>query len=284
LSEIAYVNGEFVPLAEAVVSAQDRGYLFGDGGYEAIVAYEGRPFRMDDHFSRLRNTLTFLRIPFDIEKANLRRIIMEGIAQAGFSDTLIYLQITRGVAPRSHAFPKNVSPALYAHFVPKPQMSVDQRENGVRLIIAPDIRWAHCHVKAIALLPNVLIKQQAIDAGAYDAVIMTGDEVVHEASSYNIFMVKDGVLLTPSKACRILHGITRQHVLDCAAVMGMPTEQRRITRSELLAADEMFITSTTTEALGAVELDGKLIANGKVGPHTKAIYETFLKSIPEYCA
>jgi D-alanine transaminase len=266
-----------------MVSAQDRGYLFGDGGYEAIVAYGGRPFRLTDHFQRLHNTLTFLRIPFDIDKANLRGIFMEGIERAGFSDTLIYTQVTRGRAPRTHAFAKDMVPRVYAHFVAKPEVAPEHKAHGIQLITVPDIRWAHCHVKTIALLPNVLTKQQAIDAGAYDAVFMTPDEVIHEATSYNIFMVKDDVLLTPSTECRILHGITRKHVLECAAAMGMRSEERRITRSELLDADEAFLTSTTTEALAAVTVDGETIGTGRVGPHTRAIYAKFHETIPDYC-
>jgi len=278
---LAYVNGRFVPLAEACIPIEDRGYLFADGVYEVIVAYDGRPFRMAEHLQRLRRSAAAIRLDFDFDRHGLEPIIAEGIRQAGFRDTMIYLQLTRGVAPRSHAFPHDTPITVVAMFRACPTIRPEVRAAGVALITTPEIRWANCHIKSIALLPNVLAKQKALDAGAYDAVFCTDQGEVHECSSSNIFLIKDGVLRTPPKNQWILHGITRQYVLECAERLGMATVEEPVHVDELFAADELFITSTTMEMLAVVRLDGRAIGTGRPGPQTEALHAEFRRGIAE---
>ncbi len=276
---MAYVNGEFVELERAHVGIEDRGYLFADGVYEVIVAYGGRPFRMLEHLGRLKRSASAIRLGFDFDRRDLEVIIGEGVRRAGFTDTMVYVQLTRGVAPRAHAFPHGTEPTVVATFKARPEIDPELRATGASLITTEEIRWSHCHVKSIALLPNVLAKQKALDAGAFDAVFCTSDGEVHECSSSNILLVSDGVLRTPPKSTWILHGITREYVLQCAAQIGMKTTEEGVSVNDLLSADELFITSTTMEMLGIVELNGRCIGSGKVGPCTKALYAQFKRGI-----
>lgn len=282
MQELAYVNDAFCPLDQARVSIEDRGFLFADGVYEVIISYGGKPFRLPEHLERLRRSLELVSIAFDVEAAGVADIVQEGIRKSGWDRTQVYMQVTRGVAPREHPFPKDAKPTFVAFFRQPRKISPDKREKGIRLIAAPDFRWDRCYIKSIALLPNVLAKQGAIDAGADDAVFVTPDCLVHEATAANVFMIKDGRGRTPDKNQRILHGITRQSVLECAQALNIPIDETPVRMDELQAADEVFITSTTVEILGVVELDGRPIGNGNVGPLTRAIHEQFTKTISSH--
>ncbi len=275
MTDLAYLNGEFVPLSEAKISIEDRGYAFADGIYEVVMAYGGKPFKLSEHLDRLERSAAAIRLSLPMDRAETTQVVGEGIQRSGFTDCMIYIQVTRGVAPREHEIPQNVQPTFLATFRARPEVPPDVREEGVSLITTEEVRWAKCYIKSIALLPNVLAKQQAVDAGAYEAVFVSPEGEVHEGSSTNIFMVKEGCVLTPPKTEQILHGITRDTVLECARNSGFEVVEQTIRVADLFQADELFLSGTTTEVLGAVRLDGKPIGSGTVGPVTKKLHELF---------
>lgn len=279
MSDLAYVEGKFVPLAEAKVSVEDRGFLFADGVYEVIVAYDGRPFKLPEHLARLRRSAAAIRLPLPKDANEIQRIVEEGIRQGGFQNTKIYLQITRGSAPRSHPFPADVKSNFVATFRAKGEVPQETRKKGVSVITTEDIRWTKCYIKSVALLPNVLANQKAVEAGAFEAVFVTSKGIVHEGTASNIFIVKNEKVLTPSKTEKILHGVTREAVLQCARDAGCEIFEHTVTIKELLQADEVFLTGTTIEVLGVVKVDGKTIGAGVVGPVTKRIYAKFRQPI-----
>ena len=257
---IVYLNGEFLPLHQAKVSVLDRGFLFGDGVYEVIPVYGGKPFRLAEHLGRLDNSLAGIRMdqPLTVEAWGdvFARLIQ------GMEDQQIYLQITRGVGPkRDHAFPKGVAPTVFAMctlIAPIPA-------SGVKAITVPDIRWQWCHIKAVTLLANVLQRQQAVEGGCAEAILIR-DGFALEGAASNLFAVLDGVLLTPPKGNDILPGITRDLVVEIAQDNHIPLEQRKISEDELHNAEEVWLTSSTREVLPVIELDGKTVGKGQPGP------------------
>ena len=277
MPEIAFLNGSFMPVDQAVISINDRGFMFADGVYEVIVAYGDRPFRLAQHLNRLLRSADEIRLPISKTEAEIAAIIQEGIAVAGFDDTMIYLQVTRGVAPRLHAFPDNVQPTFVVTFRERRALPDETRRNGVNLITIVDRRWGTCFVKSIALLPNVLAYQQAREAGAYEAILHSATGVVHECSAANIFCVKDGCVMTPEKSNKNLHGITRQVVLEFSQELGIKTLEETIYLDALREADEVFLSGTTMEVLGVVRIDDDSIAEGQVGPITNRLFQHFGK-------
>ncbi len=188
--ELAYVEGEFVPLSDAKVSIEDRGFVFADGVYEVIVAYNGRPFRLAEHLARLMKSAEAILLPLPMHANEMQKVLEDGIRQSGFQDTNIYLQVTRGVAPRAHSFPAGVKSNFVATFRAKQEIPDETREKGVSVITTEEIRWAKCAIKSIALLPNVLANQKAVEAGVFEAIFVTSEGVVHDGTRSNIFMVK----------------------------------------------------------------------------------------------
>jgi D-alanine transaminase len=257
---IVYLNGEFLPLSQAKVSVLDRGFLFGDGVYEVIPVYGGKPFRLAEHLGRLCKSLAGIRMAPPLEAEEWEHIFNTLIQ--GVQDQQIYLQITRGAGTkRDHAFPLGVKPTVFALctlIAPIPA-------SGVKAITVPDIRWQWCHIKAVTLLANVLQRQQALDEGCAEAILIRDGNALEGAAS-NLFAVVDGVLLTPPIGNDILPGITRDLVVEIAQARAMPLEQRRISLNELLVAEEVWLTSSTREVLPVIELDGRQVGEGKPGP------------------
>ncbi len=259
--QIVYLNGDYLPLGQARISVLDRGFLFGDGVYEVIPVYGGKPLRLAEHLHRLSNSLAGIRMepPLTAEQwdAIFKRLIQ------GEQDQSIYLQVTRGVAlKRDHAFPKgDVAPTVFVMCTPLAPIPAD----GVRAITVPDIRWQWCHIKAITLLANVLLRQQAVDEGCAEAILVRDGYAIEGAAS-NLFAVVDGVLLTPPKANDILPGITRDLIVELAEANLIPLEERKILQEELARAEEIWVTSSTREVLPIIELDGKKVGSGEPGP------------------
>ena len=274
MPDIACLNGTISPLAEAQVSVNDRGYLFGDGVYEVIRTYNGRPFQMARHLDRLDTSLSQVQIDADWDRTTLTRWIDTVITDSGYTDTKVYVQVTRGVAPRNHPFP-HVAPTtlITATEVHPPAEALIT--NGVRAIRTDDIRWDRCNIKSLNLLPNVLARQAAEETGAFEAIFVGADGTVREGSSSNIFAVSDGTVVTPPLSHRLLAGVSRAYLLEIAAAGGIPTAEKQIAFDELLTADEVFITGTTIEVLGVREIDGKTIGSGRPGPITRQLMAAF---------
>ncbi len=258
---IVYLNGDYLPLSQARISVLDRGFLFGDGVYEVIPVYGGKPVRLAEHLQRLGNSLAGIRLEPPLT-AGQWEAIFDRLIQ-GDEDQSIYLQVTRGAAPkRDHAFPAgDVAPTVFVMCTPLAPIPA----SGVRAITVPDIRWQWCHIKAITLLANVLLRQQAVDEGCAEAILVRDGYAIEGAAS-NLFAVVDGVLLTPPKANEILPGITRDLVVELAKANAIPLEERKIRLEELVRAEEVWITSSTREVLPIVELDGKKVGSGEPGP------------------
>ncbi|MEW6163652.1 MAG: D-amino acid aminotransferase [Pseudomonadota bacterium] len=263
---LAYLNGEFLPLADARVSPMDRGFLFGDGVYEVVPVYSRRPFRLDEHLDRLRRSLDAIRLANPLTPAAWRAVIDRLVAAAPWDDQSILLQVTRGpMAVRNHAFPATVTPTVFGLVEPLSAPPAELREQGVAAVSAADFRWLRCDIKATSLLANCLLRQLAIDAGCAETV-MFRDGMLSEGAASNIFVVKNGALLAPQKNHLMLAGITYDVVLELAATHGLKTEVRDIADAEVRAADELWLTSSTKEVLPIVALDGQPVGSGQPGP------------------
>jgi D-alanine transaminase len=274
MTEIAYLNGEFLPLAEARVPVLDRGFIFGDGVYEVIPVYSRRPFRLPEHLRRLQRSLDGVRQANPMTDAEWTRLIGEIIKRNAGDDQSVYLQVTRGVARRDHAFPKDAKPTVFLMSGPLSTPPAEQIENGVPCVTATDFRWLKCDVKSVSLLGNCLLRQIAADAGANEVVLFR-DGYLTEASSSNVFVVSDGKLLAPPKNHLILPGITYDVVLELAASIGLPIELREITEAEVRSADELWVTSSTKEVLAVTQLDGKPVGSGRPGEVFKVIHQAY---------
>ena len=271
---VVYLNGSYMPLSEARIPVLDRGFIFGDGVYEVIPVYSRRAFRLEGHLQRLDESLAGIRLPNPHTREEWTGIIRELARRSAFEDQSMYLQITRGVAKRDHAFPKNVTPTVFLMTGPLSMPSPEAISQGVAAITVPDNRWLRCDLKTIALLPNVLLRQVAVDAGAVEAVLLREGALTEGAAS-NIFVVKDGVLLCPPKSNLILPGITYDVILELAQEHGMPCEVRDVSEAEVRSAQELWLTSSTREVLAITKLDGKPVGDGKPGPAFHKMYGLF---------
>lgn len=268
----AYLNGQFLPIGEAKISPLDRGFLFGDGAYEVIPVYSRRPFRIEEHLRRLQQTLDGIRLANPHTADEWRSLVERIITANAFDDQSVYIQVTRGAdSKRDQAFPLGVPPTTFIFTSPLVTPSATQREAGIAVISALDNRWLRCDLKTVALLANVLLRQQAVDAGCVET-IMLRDGYLTEGAASNIFVVKDGVLLAPPKDHRMLPGITYDVVLELAVRHGMPHEVREIPESEVRAADELWMTSSTKEILPITTLDGQPVGSGQPGPAAARMY------------
>lgn len=275
----AYLNGQFLPLAEARISPLDRGFLYSDGVYEVIPVYSRFPFRIDEHLARLQHSLDGIRLPNPHSDGEWRTLILRLIAETDFADQLLYIQVTRGAdVKRDPCFPQGVPQTVFMFTSPLVGPSAAQREQGVAAITAPDIRWSRCDLKTVALLPNVLARELAVDAGCAET-IMIRNGFLTEGSSTNVFAVKNGVILTPPQDNLILPGITSDVVLELAQAHRAPLDVRPVSEAEVRDADELWITSSTKEVLAVVTLDGRPVghgdAAGKPGPVTRRMHEWF---------
>lgn len=257
-----YLNSEFLPLKDAKISVMDRGFLFGDGVYEVIPVYNGHIFRVDEHLHRLENSLEEIRLenPYSVEQwlAIFNTLLDKSLDQS------IYLQITRGTADkRDHAFPEQVVPTVFVMCSEvKPFAG---KVTGIKAITLDDIRWEFCNIKAITLLPNILLRQEALDEGCAEAILIKQGYVTEGAAS-NVFAVIDGVLMTPIKNSSILSGITRDVILELAEKNAIPMSEQVIAQEALIDASEIWVTSSTREIIPVVELDGRPVGAGKPGP------------------
>jgi D-alanine transaminase len=288
-----YLNGQYLPIEEAKVSVLDRGFIFGDGVYEVIPVYSRKAFRLEEHLRRLQHSLDGIKLANPHSNAEWARIIDELVARNAGEDQYLYLHITRGVARRDHAFPNPpVTPTVFMMSSPLLTPPAELLHSGIACITAPDNRWLRCDIKAIALLPNVLLRQMAVDAGCAETILIrpesitsdpaTGGEFMTEGAASNIFVVKNGTLLAPPKDNLMLPGITYDVVLELAAANGIPYEVRRIAVAEVFAADELLLTSSTKEVLAITQLDGKPIGSGKPGAmfaRLHALYQDFKRDV-----
>lgn len=278
-----YLNGAYLPIEEARISVLDRGFIFGDGVYEVIPAYSGRAFRLEEHLRRLQHSLDGIRLPNPHSVAEWVSIVETLIARNEGEDQYLYLHVTRGVAKRDHAFPAPpVAPTVFAMSTPLPTPAPELLQNGIRCITMPDNRWLRCDIKAISLLPNVLLRQSAIEAGCTESLLIRDDSFLTEGAASNIFVVKNGVLLAPPKDHLMLPGITYDVILEMAEANAIPYEVRRIAKAEVFAADELLLTSSTKEVLAITTLDGKSVGNGRPGPmfaRLHRLYQDFKRDV-----
>jgi D-alanine transaminase len=274
----AYLNGVFLPLDQAHVSVMDRGFLFGDGVYEVIPVYGGKLFRLGYHLRRLQNSLDAIRIDNPLADDGWESMLEQLVAGNEVRDQTVYLQVTRGVAPRrDHAFPAESRPTVFAMCTPCLVSRDIDNEPGVSAITLADIRWQHCNVKAITLLPNILLRQQAIENDAAEAILIKQGHVVEGAAS-NVFIVNDGVLITPPNSADLLPGVTRDLVLELAQASGIPNMEAAIPAGELALADEIWLTSSTREISPVVHLDHRPVSGGKPGP----VWHRLIRLYQEY--
>jgi len=260
-----YLNGRFMPIEEAMVPVLDRGFIFGDGVYEVIPAYSRLPFRLAEHLRRLQNSLDAIGLKNPYSDTEWAKLIAELIAQNDGEDQYLYLHITRGVAKRDHAFPKVVTPTVFMMSSPLSVPPPELKASGVTAITTQDNRWLRCDIKSISLLSNVLLRQQAVEAGTMEALLLR-DGFLTEGAASNIFVVSQGVLLAPPKNNLMLPGITYDLVLELAEADGMPTRVGPVAEATVRAADELWLTSSTREVLPITVLDGQPVGNGQPGP------------------
>ena len=263
---IVYLNGEYLPLEEAKVSVLDRGFLFADGVYEVMPAYGGNLLRLDEHMHRLQTNLAAIRLENPLQDEQWLEILHRLIKENPSEDQSVYLQVTRGVAAkRNHGFPSEVTPTVF--IMVNELLPVDKEElrPGVSAITLDDIRWKACHIKSISLLGNILLRQQAHDRNAAEAILISEGQVTEGAAS-NVFAVINDVLVTPPTGPCLLPGITRDLIIELAAKHHIPCEERIIKEAELDNASEIWLTSSTKEILPVIELDGKPVENGQSGP------------------
>ena len=270
MSELAYLNGNIMPLEEAMVPIEDRGYQFGDAVYEYIATYNGRLFRTGMHLDRLEKSLKALDFPA-ISLSDMRKEIIRLFEAAQTPRAAIYIQISRGVAARYHGFSSDMAVQTVMTIKPIPDTH-DFVDQGASAITIQDFRWGRCDIKTVQLLPNVLAKQKALDEGAYDAIFITPDRIVREATSSNLFIIKGGSAVTHPLTLNILPGITRAVIIEACDDLKIPVEERTFDVDEMLEAEEVFLTGSTTEVLPIIEVDGRQIADGLVGAATSGLY------------
>ena len=278
MSRVAYVDGRYRPLGEAAVHIEDRGYQFADAIYEVWAVRDGRLLDMDGHLKRLARSLGELRIKAPIADAALMAVLRETLRRNQVRDGIVYLQISRGVAPRDHAFPNpDVKPTIVVTAKALDARVYDARaQQGVSVITLPDERWARCDIKTVSLLPNVLAKQRAKEAGAYEAWLLDGDGFVTEGTSSNAWIVDtQGRLVTRDLSHHILHGVTRAAVMKLAAERQISVVEKAFTPDEARAAREAFLTSAANAIMPIVGIDGTAVGKGEPGPIALALREAY---------
>jgi D-alanine transaminase len=273
--ETAFLNGRFLPLAEATISIEDRGFQFGDGVYEVIRTYRGQPFKLNAHLARLDRSAQAIDLQQPFSSDQWADYVKEGLRLAAFPEAKIYVQITRGTAPRDHAYAPDLQPTVLMTIRELQPLNAGIQANGVAVITMKDIRWGRCDIKSINLLANVLARQQAKDRGVFEAILVRDGQVTEGAVS-NVFIVRDRNLFTAPEGAWILSGVTREVVLDLARHEGLTVQERYCSEQELLEATQVFLTGTTVEILAVVLIDGKPIGRGQPGPVTLSLAKRFL--------
>jgi D-alanine transaminase len=271
MPDLAYVNGEIMPIEKAMVPIEDRGYQFGDGVYEFVASYEGRLFMLEAHLDRLERSMGELNYT-PLSRAEIKAAIEDLSQQAGYPRAGIYIQITRGVAPRNHAFDADLSQQVVMTIRPVKELPKEVRSKGTTAITIQDIRWGRCDIKTVQLLANSLAKQKAIDSDCDDAIFISEHGIVREATSSNVFIVSGKRLMTHPLTENILPGITRMAVIQICKRIGLDVNITFFNTETLYKADEVFLTGTVTEILPVVCIDGNVIGKGKVGPVSRRLY------------
>ena len=280
-----YLNGHYGPVRDAKVSVLDRGFIFGDGVYEVLPAYDGKIFRFEQHMSRLQRSLDELRIPNPLSGAEwlaiARRLIQSQIDAGGSGDQLVYIQITRGVAVRDHVMPPGLKPTVFVMVSNMKLPTPEQRAQGVACVTADDFRWQKAHIKSTSLLGAVFSRQISADAGAMETV-MFRDGMLSEAAASNVWVIKGGRLMGPPRDQLVLEGIRFGLLEDICRECGIPFELRRITRAEVLDADELLLSSATKEVLPITTLDGQPVGHGETrgrpGPLYAQLYAAYQRA------
>lgn len=269
-----YLNGNFMPIEEACIPVLDRGFIFGDGVYELIPVYSRKPFRLDNHLQRLQHSFDGIRLNNPYSNLQWQDLLQQVIAHNDEDDQSIYLHVTRGIAKRDHAFPQNTPPTVFIMSNPLLAPPQSLLTAGASAVTAIDNRWIRCDIKAISLLPNVLLRQLAVDANAIETILIR-DNYLTEGAASNIFIVKDNILLAPPKSHLMLAGITYDVTLELAAENNMAHEIREITEDELRHADEILLTSSTKEIMAVTRLDGTQVGNGRPGNIFKQLHQLY---------
>ncbi len=278
MSEVVYLNDTFLSNNEAKISPNDRGFIFADGIYEVVKYYNGKAFRYTDHLDRLKRSLSEIGIDFS-QTDKLESVFKELLTQNNMlgKHAGVYLQITRGTAPRVHYFPNDVEPTVYAFAFDLPSFS-SKLENGIKVITQEDIRWQRCDIKSVSLLPNTMLYNKANKSGAGESILVR-DGFITEATHSSVFAIKNGTLITRPLSNLILPGITRKVVLEICAANEIPFEKKLFTKDELMEMDEIFISGTGSEITPVVEVDNKIIGNKKPGKITRLIQKKFFELV-----
>jgi D-alanine transaminase len=278
MSEIVFLNGEFIKKEKAKISPNDRGFIFADGVYEVAKYYNGKPFRYEDHLKRLERSLAEIEIVYP-KIDGLEAIFTELITKNNLQDKHagVYLQITRGEHKRVHHFPENVQPTVYAFAFELPSFK-DNLENGIRVITHEDIRWQRCDIKSVSLLPNTMLYNKAVKAGAGECVLIR-DGMVTEATHSSVLGVKNGTVITRPLSNLILPGITRKVILEICADNNIPFDEREFSEAEMLDMDELIIAGTGSEITPAIQVNDTIIGNGKPGEITRLIQKRFFDMV-----
>ncbi|MEW6692785.1 MAG: D-amino-acid transaminase [Pseudomonadota bacterium] len=285
MATTVYLNGQFMPLEEACVSVLDRGFLFGDGVYEVIPVYGGHMLRGVEHIERLERSMDGIRIDHPMSRAEWLAMLAKLVELNGGGDQAIYLQVTRGAPPkRDHAFPPvGTPPTVFAMSNPLAPIAESWLRLGVDAVTVPDLRWLRCDLKTIQLLGNVLARQQAVEQGAVEAILLRDGQAI-EGSASNLFIIKDGAIHTTPKSAAILGGITRDLILELARAEGIPVREEGMPEALLRNADEVWVTSSTREIVPITRVDGKLVGEGRPGPvwqRMHAAYQAFKQKVRE---
>lgn len=278
MPEVIYLNGRLVPPSEALIPVNDRGFLFGDGVYEALRSYRGRIWCLQRHLNRLARSLAEVDMAY-VDVTAIGRAIEETYAISGLPDALIYLQITRGVAPRAHHYTAGMKPTVLITVRDITEAVGQVDPEGMTAITAPDLRWRRCDIKSVNLLPNILAKTKAHEAGAYEAILVHPDGYVTEGSSTSVFWVRGGTVCTTPLGPEILPSITRGLVIEICHDEGLPLIEERYPAEKFRRADEIFLASTTPEVCPIILLDGKRVGDGTAGPITKLLREAFRRRV-----
>jgi D-alanine transaminase len=280
-----YLNGDFMPIEQAKVPVLDRGFIFGDGVYEVIPVYSRRPFRIDEHLARLQASLDAIRLDNPYQAGKWSELIGKIVAANPWEDQSVYLQVTRGVAPREHTFPRGLKPTVFIMSGALVTPSAELVKSGAGAIVLPDFRWLRCDIKSTSLLGNCMLRSAAADAGCTEAILLRDGQLT-EASASNVFIVQGGTVLAPPKSQLILPGITYDVVLEILRANAIAHAVRPVAESELRSADEVWVTSSSREVLAITTLDGKPVGSGeyagKPGPlfaRVHALYQQFKSSV-----
>lgn len=276
--QIVYLNGRFVPLEQASVPVLDRGFIFGDGVYDVVPVYGRVPFRWPEHLARLRRSMGKLRIADPLEGEGWRDLVAELVRRHCWEDQFVYLQVTRGVARREHAFPTTAPrPTVFAMTSPLPQLPEQQLMHGVSAITLADERWLHCDIKSTSLLGNVLAKQAAVEAGAVECVMFRGDRLT-EGSATNIWVVRQGHVIAPPRDHLILEGIRYGLIQELCQAEGVPFDVLALTRREVETADELMLSSAVRELQAITLLDGRAVGTGRPGPVFRRLHAGYQRA------